>query len=127
MARKKSPSSRPAPQSTERGAVTFDRFQRLCRLLYLLANKPQTREVLSRKLRVDVRGFYRDLEVLRAVDVPVSLDRSRYSLEEPLPVALDRLPFPDPGLSLGEARILARGRSAVHRKLKTLIDSAMPG
>jgi hypothetical protein len=32
--------------------------------------------------------------------------------------AIERLPFPDPGLTLGEARQLARGRSDAHKKIR---------
>jgi hypothetical protein len=45
----------------------------------------------------------------------------RYALTEPAGEAIARLPFPDPRLTLGEARQLAKGRSAAHRKLQELI------
>jgi hypothetical protein len=32
------------------------------------------------------------------------------------------LPFPDPSLTLGEARVLAKGRSAVHGKIRSIVD-----
>ena len=54
---------------------------RLFRLLTLLGNGPLTRQQILRKLRIDVRGFYRDLEALRALGVEVEAgDDNRYAL-----------------------------------------------
>jgi hypothetical protein len=87
-------------------------------LLQLLARGAQSREVLKRRLRLDTRGFYRDLETLRHAGIGVTFQSQRYALEESARSAMDALPFPDPGLTLGEALQLAKGRSAAHRKLK---------
>lgn len=106
-------------------AVTAPRAARLCRLLLLLGRGPQTREVLARRLRLDLRGFYRDLEVLRAAGVAVSLEGRRYRLLGSADDAIARLPFPDPRLTLGEARQLARGRTNAHRKLKQLVEQIL--
>jgi predicted DNA-binding transcriptional regulator YafY len=103
-------------------AVTAERAQRLFRMLNLLGKGPQTRIALTRKLRLAVRGFYRDLETLRDVGISIKLQDSRYTLQDDLAAALLRLPFPDPGLTLGEARQLARGRLAVHRKIQALLE-----
>jgi hypothetical protein len=102
-------------------AVTADRAQRLHRFLRLLSQGPQGRATVLRKLRFNLRAFYRDLEMLRSIDIQVKLTDGRYHLLDDLESALDRLPFPDPGLTLGEARQLARGRLAVHRKIKSLL------
>lgn len=104
-------------------SLTQDRAARLYRLLKLLGGGPITRAGLTRRLGLGIRGFYRDLEVLRTVGIIVDLTAGRYVLQENPQQALERLPFPDPGLSLGEARQLARGRSPAHRKIKSLIDS----
>jgi hypothetical protein len=77
--------------------------------------------MLTRRLRVDVRGFYRDLELLREAGIPIPLVEQRYSLGTTLAVAVEQLPFPDPRLTLGEARVLARGRTSAHRKLREQI------
>src|ERR1700735_2759372 len=103
-------------------AVTAERAQRLHRLLRLLGHGPQARTSLLRKLRLGVRGFYRDLETLRFVGTQVKLADGKYRLVDSLEAALDRLPFPDPNLTLGEARILAKGRSGVHGKIRTIVD-----
>lgn len=99
-------------------AVTPERAKRLYRLLRLLATGPQTRAVLMKRLRLDVRGFYRDLELLRASGIELPLFKRRYTLGMPGDEATDRLPFPDPRLTLAEAVQLAKGRSAAHRKLR---------
>jgi hypothetical protein len=103
-------------------ALSVERATRLYRLLKLLGQATQTRAVLTRKLRLGVRGFYRDLEVLRAVNIIVELSNGRYRLAEELDAALERLPFPDPALTLGEARLLARGRSRAHKKIREQLE-----
>jgi predicted DNA-binding transcriptional regulator YafY len=90
-------------------------------MLKILGNGPQTRVALARRLRLDVRSFYRDLELLRAAGIDLPLERGRYALQEKAGAAVARLPFPDPRLTLGEADQLAKGRSAAHRKLRAQI------
>ena len=55
----------------------------------------------------------------------MTLAEGQYALEGDADTAIDRLPFPDPHLTLGEARRLARGRSAAHRYLQGRIDSTL--
>ncbi|MGE3804445.1 MAG: hypothetical protein AB7K24_07215 [Gemmataceae bacterium] len=106
-------------------AVTTERAARLYRLLELLDGGPKSRSVLMRRLKLDVRGFYRDLGLLRDCGILLQLEKHRYRLEEKLAHAVLRLPFPDPLLSLGEAVQLAKGRSAAHRKLKEQLARIM--
>jgi hypothetical protein len=98
----------------------------LCKLLRLLGTGPQTRAALTRRLRLDVRGFYRDLVVLRRAGIAVVLEAGRYRLDESADRAIARVPFPDPHLTLGEARQLARGRTAAHRKLQEQVAGIAP-
>jgi predicted DNA-binding transcriptional regulator YafY len=102
-------------------SVSAERAERLHRLLRLLGKGPQSRANVTRRLRLDVRGFYRDLKLLRAAGIAVPLRNGRYTLEESVAGATSRLPFPDPHLTLGEAIHLARGRTLAHRKLKEQI------
>ena len=67
MARKRT-SAPPAP-TEERPGITVERFARVFRLLQFLRTGPKTRERLTRHLALDVRGFYRDLELLRAAGI----------------------------------------------------------
>src|SRR4051794_18312253 len=118
MAKKPTSRARPAARAPngERAAVSPDRFARLCRLLRALAGGPHSRAQLARRLRLDVRGFYRDLELVRSAGISVSVSGGRYALGVGLEEALDRLPFPDPRLTLGEALALARGRTQAPRR-----------
>jgi hypothetical protein len=102
--------------------LTPQRAARLFRLLSLLGNGSQTRISLLKRLKLDLRGFYRDLKFLRSLGVEYSSRNHRYALASDLDTALARLPFPDPGLSLKDALQLSKGSSEAHRKLKRRID-----
>lgn len=116
-------STRPASTS----AVTAPRTARLYRLLQLLADGPQTLAALTRKLRCDVRSFYRDLKLLRGIGFVIPLSEQRYYLEGGVSDAVAALlPFPDPSLTLAEAQQLARGTTAAHRKLQGQIEQIIP-
>ena len=121
MAKKRSKSFRP----TFKG-VTPQRAARLLRILKRLRGGPQTRGALTRRLGLDVRGFYRDLGLLRASGINLTLVNRRYALGDVNAAAIARLPFPDPRLILGEAIQLAKGRSRAHRKLKDQIARIVP-
>ncbi len=123
MAKKrKSPPRSAVPAAT----VTAERFIRLYRMVKLLAAGAQPREALTRRLRLDVRGFYRDLDLLRSSGVSIALTGGRYTLEQNTADALALLPFPDPRLTLGAAQTLAKGRSPVHRALAETIARFLP-
>ncbi len=116
----------PAKPVSPTAGVTPERFVRLYRLVKLLAGGPQTRQTLARRLRLDVRGFYRDLDLLRSSGVSVMLTVGRYTLEQDAEEALALLPFPDPRLTLGAVRTLAKGRGPVHRALAEAIAHVVP-
>ncbi len=107
-------------------AVTSERAARLSRLLTLLGQGGQTRAALMRRLKLDVRGFYRDLQLLRAAGIEVRLAEGTYKLTGTAEAALQRLPFPDPRLTVQEAVQLSKGRSAAHQKLKDSLDHILP-
>lgn len=108
--------------------LTNQRAARLYRLLTLLKDGPQTRQQLLRRLKLDVRAFYRDLEALRGLGIEVVTgDDNRYSLAGELDDALAGLPFPDPGLNFRDVQQLAKGDTAAHRKLKQRINSFLGG
>jgi hypothetical protein len=104
-------------------AVTAGRAGRLYKLLLQVERTARPRDALLKKLKVDVRGFYRDLELLRQLGIQVASDGERYRLDGDLDDALARLPFPDPGLSLRDALQLAQGRTDAHRKLRGRITA----
>jgi len=126
MARTRAASPPPPPAAPDRSGVTPDRFARLARMIRLLAGRPLTRDDLTRRLRLDIRGFYRDLGLVRSAGVAVDLAGGRYHLADDAQEALGLLPFPDPHLTLAEARILAQGRTPVHRKLRELVERVRP-
>ena len=127
MAKKRAASQKaPKPAApAERPAVTAERFVRLHRLLHFLAAGAQTRARITRQFKLDVRAFYRELEMLRGAGIGVTLAEGRYSLAEDVTAAAARLPFPNPHLTLGEARLLAKGRGVAPRRLKVFLDALL--
>jgi biotin operon repressor len=111
----------------EPSTVTAARAARLHRLVLLLSKQPQTRDMLRQQLGVDVRDFYRDLNLLREWGIEVPMRERHYELSMPLESAYARLPFPDPHLSVAEALQLAAGRTAAHRKLKSIVHQVLQG
>lgn len=107
----------PASQTS----VSLERATRLHRLVELLGDGPRTRAQVLSKLKIDIRTFYRDLELLRECRIDVTLDARKYALVPDVKDALNALPFPDPSLTLGEAQILAKGRSKIHAKLRDVL------
>jgi hypothetical protein len=99
-------------------SVTAARVARLYRFIRLLADGTVARSILLRRLGLNQRGFYRDIELLRAAGIRVQPREGRYSLVPTFDAAVDLLPFPDPRLSLGEAQRLAKGSTAAHRALR---------
>jgi hypothetical protein len=105
-------------------ALSAPRAARLYKLLTLLGDGPQTRRALLSKLKLDVRGFYRDLETLRGlgIEVVTGLD-NKYALAADLDAALALLPFPDPGLNVRDALQLSNGTTPAHRKLRQKVST----
>src|SRR5947209_11830389 len=102
-------SSSPRQRGRQRSrSVTASRVARLYRFIVMLRGGPVPRMTLLRRLRLNQRGFYRDIELLRTVGIRVAPVGGRYHLVPTFAAAVDMLPFPDPRLSLGEAEQLAR-------------------
>ena len=109
-----------------RPTVTAGRFRRLVQLVQLLGEAPRTREQLLAQLQFDIRGFYRDLELLRSMRITINLlSDGKYHVVGSLDDVLPRLPYPDPHLTLGEMRRLARGRSHLHETLQVQIEGLL--
>lgn len=108
--------------------LTAPRAARLYKLLTLLADAPQTRRTLLVRLKLDLRGFYRDLEAIRKLGIDLQLGtNNRYTLPCDLNVALEKLPFPDPGLNVRDVLQLVVGTSAAHRKLRQRVNAFLGG
>lgn len=114
------------PSAMQAKSVTVERVTRMCRLLEFLGESPRTRAAILQRLRIDVRTFYRDLELLRECDIVVELTKRKYHLLSPaVKEAWTRLPLPDPGLTLGDAQALSHGRTKVHEKVKSLLKDIL--
>lgn len=118
---------RSKPDSPVTTAVTLERASRLARLLKLIAKTARPRDVLMAKLRLDVRGFYRDVKALRERGVLLSVDGDSYRLLEHLDDACGKLAAPDPMLTVADLRVLGKGHSDAHRKLRRLYDALVGG
>lgn len=113
MARKQDP----AP------TMSGPRAARLYKLLHLLSEAPRTRTHLLKKLKVNLRAYYRDLHTLRDLGIDIASTDESYALKSPLADALQKLPFPDPLLSFEDMLTLAELRGEVPRKLRARISS----
>lgn len=119
-------SARKTPVVTA-SSVSLERAARLYRLVEYVGDGKKTRAQILSKLRIDIRTFYRDLELLRLCHIDVSLDNRKYALTAPAREALMALPFPDPCLTLGEAQLLAKGRTKIHQKIRDLLHQIIKG
>ena len=113
-----------ASTATPALTLTAQRATRLYRLLTLIADGHQARKTLVTRLKLDLRGFYRDLEVLRSFGIDLQLGpNNRYSLPYELNVVLEKLPFPDPGLNVRDVLQLVNGTTSAHRKLRQRMNA----
>ncbi len=108
-------------------AVTLERASRLAKLLKLISKTARPRDVLLAKLRLDVRGFYRDVKALRDRGVILSVDGHEYLLAEDLDDARGKLIAPDPLLTVADLRALGKGHTDAHKKLRRLYDALVGG
>jgi hypothetical protein len=106
----------------DRHAVSMARAGRLYRLVLALGDGPQTRATLLKRLKVGVRTFFRDVELLRGVGIAAESSEDGYGLGQPVEEALQLLPFPNPDLTFGDVMLLMKGRSQTHRKLKQWLE-----
>jgi len=107
-------------------SLTGQRAGRLYRLLTILGHGPRTRKQILRKLQIDVRGFYRDIEALRAFGVTIeSGDDFHCALAIEFDEAVSRQPFPDPGLNFRDIQQLAKGETPAHRELRRRLNSIL--
>src|SRR5580700_3929193 len=88
--------------------ITLQRAERLHRLVIFLAETPSSRASILSELRIGLRTFYRELELLERCGVKVRRKAGLYWLLATAEEAEGRLPFPDPQLSFAELAELAR-------------------
>jgi hypothetical protein len=105
--------------------ITLQRAARLHRLVRLLADSPRTRNAILSELRIGLRTFYRELELLNRCGVKIRHKDRQYHL---LPTAVEaegRLPFPDPQLSFAEMAELAGCDCPAGKRLAELLASVV--
>ena len=116
----------PKAKPTELSAgIAPHRATRLFRLLTLLGGRAQSRTGLLKKLRVDLRSFYRDIEYLRGLGVSITAAHGGYVLSDTLDNAFGRLPFPDPGLSVRDVMHLLNGSVSAKKKLRLKAEAIL--
>jgi hypothetical protein len=89
----------------------------------ILAEGPRSREELLAALKIGLRTFYRELELLKRCGVRVRLAHKAYELQSTAVEAEGRLPFPDPQLSFAEMAELSRGPGEAAKRLAELLAS----
>src|ERR1700679_3944160 len=82
--------------------ITLPRVSRLHRLVRFLAEKPRARSAILSDLRIGLRTFYRELDLLNRCGVKVAHKLKLYHLLPTAAEAEGRWPFPDPQLSFAE-------------------------
>jgi predicted DNA-binding transcriptional regulator YafY len=105
--------------------ITLQRAARLHRLVRFVGGASRTRAAILSELRVGLRTFYRELELLKKCGVRVRHKQKLYQLLPTATDALGRLPFPDPQLSFAEMAELAACDCAAGRRLRELLDAVV--
>ncbi len=100
--------------------ITLQRAARLNRLVRLLGSRPSTRHAILSELRIGLRTFYRELELLNRCGVKIRHKRKMYHLVPTPAEAEGRLPFPDPQLSFAEMAELAQCNCAAGQTARRL-------
>ena len=101
--------------------ITLQRAARLHRLVRFLAEAPRNRAAILSELRIGLRTFYRELELLKRCGVKVRFRTKVYTLSATVEQAEGRLPFPDPQLSFAEMAELAQCDCPAGRRLAALL------
>src|SRR5438270_13627959 len=116
-----------SPCSRRRPAVhiTLGRASRLHHLVMLLAQAARTRDEILAALRIGLRTFYRELELLKRCGVKIQQKNKAYTLLTTAAQAEGRLPFPDPQLSFAEMEELSRSPGEAGARLAALLASVV--
>jgi hypothetical protein len=90
-----------------------------------LASAARSRDAILADLRIGLRTFYRELELLKRCGVPVQQKEKSYRLMATAEQAEGRLPFPDPQLSFAEMAELARCPGEAGRRLAEMLQNVI--
>ena len=105
--------------------ISLQRAARLHRLVRFLTVSPRARSAILSALRVGLRTFYRELELLKKCGVKVRYRQKMYHLLPSAAEALGRLPFPDPQLSFAEMAELAACNCPAGRRLGEMLAAVV--
>ena len=105
--------------------ITLPRAARLHRLVRFLAEKPRARSAILLDLRIGLRTFYRELDLLTRCGVKVRHKVKLYHLVPTATEAEGRLPFPDPQLSFAEMAELAQCPCPAGARLAELLAAVI--
>ncbi len=117
-----------SPASTRRRPsvhITLQRAARLNQFVRFLAESPRPRKTILNELRMGLRTFYRELELLNRCGVKVRHKNRMYHLVPTPAEAEGRLPFPDPQLSFAEMAELAGCDCRAGRRLAELLAAVV--
>jgi hypothetical protein len=103
----------------------LQRAARLHRLVRFLSEQPKARAAVLSDLRIGLRTFYRELELLKRCGVKIRHRAKLYHLVPTAAEAEGRLPFPDPQLSFAEMAELAQCPCAAGRRLAELLAAVI--
>jgi hypothetical protein len=117
------PSSSPRRRTS--GHITLARASRLHRLVRLLTESNRKRDDLLADLKIGLRTFYRELELLQRRGLKVDREDKTYRLKGTLAAAEVRLPFPDPQLSFAEMAELSQLPGKTPIRLGALLRSVI--
>jgi hypothetical protein len=105
--------------------ITLQRAARLHRLVRFLSSGPRARPAILSELRIGLRTFYRELELLTRCGVKIRHKAKLYHLVATAEEAEGRLPFPDPQLSFAEMAELAGCDCDAGRRLAELLAAVI--
>ena len=103
-------------------ALSAERLARFVKLVNMLDGATRSRDVILKKLKIDLRSLYRDLKTLRALGIAIECNAEKYSMTMTASQARNLLPLPNPALTIQEALQLAQGTTPAHRKLRAVLD-----
>jgi hypothetical protein len=105
--------------------ITLPRAARLHRLVRFLAEKPRARSAILSDLKIGLRTFYRELDLLSRCGVKVRHKVKLYHLTPTAAEAEGRLPFPDPQLSFAEMAELSQCPGPAGTRLAELLAAVI--
>lgn len=105
--------------------LTPDRTHRLCKMLMALGKGPLGKDALVKKLKVEERGFFRDLAFLRSLGIDVGNNTKGYFLAISLDDAFCKLPIPDLRITLSDALELSHGPTPAQRRVRKKLESVI--